>query len=186
MVESAPKREKRPQVESLPKVFPSAEQKEQSQKHKNRYLSFLSNLSEGIKQKKQSEEFEKKRKEEYYARLKEQMGMAKVESKLSKLLEKKPMMLARSHSAEKFEELHAVEEESSKNITSNKNFRDKNTEYIEKIKRRREKELQDKEQQERRKEKVHSSGMQMKEKLRVYVMTTVKNNVLEGVYDEEL
>jgi len=28
--------------------------------------------------------------------------------------------------------------------------------------------------------------MQMKEKLRVYVMTTVKNNVLEGVYDEEL
>ncbi len=66
--------------------------------------------------------------------------MDKVESKLSKLLESKPVLLARSHSAERLKE--PEEEEPSKNITSNKNFRDKNTAYIEKIKKKRKRDLQ--------------------------------------------
>lgn len=60
---------------------------------------------------------------------------------------------------------------------TNKNFKRKNEEYIEKIKKRRADEEQLKEEDKKKKEKL-------KEKLKDYVMTTVKKNVIDGVYDD--
>lgn len=61
-----------------------------------------------------------------------------MESKLTKIIALKNEPAIRPHTAEKIVQ-SLPEDEAHKNIQSNKEFRDKTTEYIERIKRRKEK-----------------------------------------------
>ena len=61
---------------------------------------------------------------------------------------------------------------------TNQHFKRKNEEYIEKIKRRRAEQQQQKQDHEQKQ-------LRLKEKLKDFVMTTVKRNVMDGLYDEE-
>ena len=116
------------------------------------------------------------------------MGYTNIDSKLKTVKMKKgisesndqqseQLEMARSHSADKFESLIQIAE--NQMPRTNKNFKRKNEQYINKIKKRRAEEEQQKEEKKVKEEKL-------KEKLKSYVMTTVKKNVMDGVYDQEL
>ena len=107
------------------------------------------------------------------------MGINKIESKLVRILEESREP-PRPCSADKVEFTNPLSETQTHqySATSSKSFQDKHSEYLENIRKKKVSELQRKEDEEKKIEK-------RKEKLRDYVMITVKKNVQEGVYETD-